>query len=464
LSEFSTRSRMFDAAVYFFPVGRAWTANAAALTVTSATLLLAVLLIVRRIGNRLPRWAGTVLAALTVGFGPFILGALARGITPPTDGAGPALWLIWNIPICLAATALLVLASWAGRIALGGRRGVPAGAGPIIALIAATGAPLVWNAPGQWPPWYSGLWTLAVAALVLARPSRRALLAAATVAGLGATTVVWGATSRGRVELAERDVSGLDGPDAYGVALADRLAASLRGEPLPRSAQTLLESYLTSDLAASGYPVALTAWQGEVPIATFGSAPFDVAFDTVAMTAAAAALSGRPVVTTTRANVYGVRVVAVPMRGGALTILVAPRTRLIGNDAYARWYGLPPAEGNEPPYVVQVVSDSLSPRESIRWRREGTSKWTCADSTRSCRAADCCCCSTSEPSRSCGCSARWRTDGPAAGCACADSACGAIERLSRSGSSSSSSCRRSRSRCGRGSSCSTTHRRRAACW
>ena len=372
LSEFSTRSRLFDASVYFFPAGKAFTANAAALTVTSATLLLAVLLVVRRVGHSLPRWAAGALAALTIGFGPFILGALARGITPPAYGAGGALWLIWNLPLCLAATALLVLASWAGRVALGGRRGVPAGAGPVVALVAATLAPLVWNAPGQWPQWYSGLWIIAVAALVLARPSRRTLLAAATVAGLGATTVVWGATSRGRVELAERDVRGLEGPDAYGVTLADRLARSLAGESLPRTTQGLLERYLTSDLAASGYPVALTAWEAGVPLATFGSAPFDVAFDTVAMAADAATRTRRRTVATTAASVYGVRVVAVPMRGGALTILVAPRTRLIGNDAYARWYGLPPAESNEPPYVVQVVPDSLSPREAIRWRREGT--------------------------------------------------------------------------------------------
>jgi signal transduction histidine kinase len=372
LSEFSTRSRLFDAAVYFFPSGRTYTANAAALTLTSAILLLAVLLVVRRVGNRLPRAAAVVLATLTIGFGPFIVGALARGIAPPAEGAGAALWLIWNVPLCLAATVLLVLASWAGRIALGGRRGFPPGVGPAIALLAAVAAPLVWRAPGQWPQWYSALWTLAVGALVLARPSRRALLGAATVAGLAATTVVWGSTSRGRVELAERDVRGLASPDSYGVALATRLAQSMRGEELPRNTQTLLERYVSSDLAASGFPVALIAWEGSKPLATFGSAPFDVAFDTVAMAAAAAATQRRQVMTTTRASIYGVRVIAVPMRGGAVTILVAPRTRLIGNDAYARWYGLPPAENNEPPYAVQVVPDSLSPRTAIRWRREGT--------------------------------------------------------------------------------------------
>jgi signal transduction histidine kinase len=371
LSEFSTRSRLFDPAVYFYPAGGAFTANAAALALTSGTLLLVVLLVVRRVGTRLPRAAGAAIALLTVGFGPFIVGALARGIAPPADGAGASLWLNWNVPLCLAATALLVVASWAGRSALGGR-GVRPAAGPVLALLAAAVAPLVWNAPGQWPQWYSLLWVLAVGALVIARPSRRALLAAALVAGLGATTVVWGSTSRGRVELAERDVRGLDSPDSYGVTLAARLAGSLEGGELPRSSLALLEQYVGSDLAAAGYPVALTSWVGALPIATFGSAPFDVAFDTVAVAAVAASVNDTRVVTTIRPNAYGVRVVAVPMRGGVVTILVAPRTRLIGTDAYARWYGLSARETNEPPYTVQLVADSLAPRDAIRWRREGT--------------------------------------------------------------------------------------------
>jgi signal transduction histidine kinase len=372
LSEFSTRSRLFDAAVYFFPSGRAFTANAGALTITAALLLLAVLLVIRRVGARLPRPLAIAVAAITIGAGPFVVGALSRGISPPAEGAGGALWLIWNVPLCLAATALLVLAGWAGRIALGGRRGVPAAVGPVLALLAAAVAPLVWRAPFQWPQWYSWLWTLAVGALVLGRASRRGLLAAATVAGLAAATVVWGSTSRGRVELAERDLHGLGAPDAYGVALASRLAESMQGEELPRSPQALLERYVASDLASSGYPVALTAWAGGQPIVTFGSAPFDVSFDTVGRAAAAAVATQRQVTVTTRKSAYGVRVIAVPMRGGATTILVAPRTRLIGNDAYARWLGLPPTDGNEPPYSVQVIADAPPARDEIRWRREGT--------------------------------------------------------------------------------------------
>jgi two-component system nitrogen regulation sensor histidine kinase NtrY len=370
LSEYSTRSRLFDATVYFLPAGRAYSANAAALALTSATLLLAALLLARRVGHALPRALGVTMAVVGVLAGPYFVRALSRGIAPPSEGAGAALWLIWQIPLCLAATTLLVLAAWSGRIALGSRRrGFDQAAGPALAMLAAIIAPLVWMAPGQWPRWYGVLWAVSVAVLIAARPSRHWLLAAATVAALGAATVVWGSASRGRVELAERDVRGLGAPDTYAMALANRLAADLQGDALPRTPQALLALYVRSDLAASGYPVALAAWEDARPIATFGSAPIDVAWDTV-MVAALEAERGGAVESGFRAAAYGVRIVAVPAKGGAITILVAPRTRLIGADAYARWYGLSSGEGNEPPYTVQVVGDPLPPRESIKWRRE----------------------------------------------------------------------------------------------
>ena len=371
LSEFSTRSRLFDASVYFLPIGLALTANAAALAVTSSILLLAVLLVVRRWRVGVPRAVGGGLATAGVLIGPYFVRSLSRGIAPPADGAGVALWLIWEIPLCLAATTLLVLASWGGRVALGPRRGIDTGAGPALALLAAILAPSVWAAPGQWPPWYAGLWMAAIAALVLAKQSRRWLLSAASVAALGATTVVWGSTSRGRVELAERDVRGLNETDSYAAALVNRLAADLRGGGLPRTAQGLLERYVVSDLASSPYPVALAAWRGDTLLASFGSAPIDVAWDTVGTTALQAQM-GRQVQSTFRASAYAIRVVAVPMREGAVTIMVAPRTMLIGNDAYARWYGLSPGTGNEPPYTVQVAGDPPVPGVPTRWRRDGT--------------------------------------------------------------------------------------------
>jgi len=371
LSEFSARSRLFDPLVYFLSAGGALTANAAAVAITSATLLLVVLLVVRRARRGVPRPVGATLALMGALVGPYFVRALSRGIAPPAEGAGAALWLIWEIPLCLAATTLLVLAAWGGRIALRGRRGVDPSGGPALALLAAIMAPLVWSAPGQWPQWYAGLWALAIGALVMARPNRRWLLSAASVAALGATTVVWGSTSRGRVMLAERDVRGLDATDPYAAALASRLAADLRGDSLPRSTQALLERYVFSDLASSAYPVALASWEGDRLVATFGAAPIDVAWDTVSAVAVQAQ-QGHDVANTFRASAYAVRVVAVPMREGAVTILVAPRTRLIGNDAYARWYGLSPGTGYEPPYTVQVVGDPLRQVGASRWRREGT--------------------------------------------------------------------------------------------
>ena len=372
LSEFSTRSRLFDASVYFLPAGRAFTANAGALALTASVVLLAALLTTRRVGSRLPRPLAAVVTLGTLAGGPFLLLALARGIAPPTDGGGAAIWLIWTVPLCLSATALLVVTGWAGRVAIGGWRGFAPAVAPLLALGAAVAAPLVWAAPGQWPSWYGGIWALAAGSFVLARASRHSLRHAAAIAGLAAATVVWGRTSRGRVEMAERDVRGLEAPDAYATALASRLAASLQDDSLPRTGQALLERYLSSDLAASGYPVALTAWDHGTLLASFGSSPFDVPFDTVGLVASAAIAQQRRVVTTARATVYGVRVIGVPMHGGALAILVAPRTRLIGSDAYARWYGLPTTASNEPPYTVQVVDDAIAPRATMRWRREGT--------------------------------------------------------------------------------------------
>ncbi len=373
LSEFSTRSQLFDAAVYFFAPGRAFTANAAALGLTSATVLLVVLLGVRRIGDRMPRAIAVALAVATVTFGPYAVRALSRGIAPPADGGSPSLWIIWSAPLCLAATALLALATWAGRRALGTVRGLPIGTGPVIALAAAALAPALWEAPGQWPQWYGAFWAAAVATLVLSRASHRTLVACAAVASLAATTVVWASASRGRVDLAERDVRGLGAPDPYAVALADRLARSLQDEDLPGSAQALLERYVTSDLASASYPVALLSWVGRMPVATFGSAPFNPGgIEALGSLAELAQRSGTRVAGTILPGAYGVHVIGVPMRGGALTISVAPRTRLIGTDAYARWFGLGTNESSEPPYSLQVASDAITPREVIHWRREAS--------------------------------------------------------------------------------------------
>ena len=173
LSEYSTRSRLFDATVYFLPAGRAFSANAAALALASATLLFAALLVTRRARHALAPLVGATIAIVGALLGPYFVRALSRGIAPPSEGAGAALWMIWEIPLCLAATTLLVVAAWGGRVALRSRhRGLDPTAGPALAALAAIVAPLVWMAPGQWPTWYGVLWVVALLALVATRPSR----------------------------------------------------------------------------------------------------------------------------------------------------------------------------------------------------------------------------------------------------------------------------------------------------
>ena len=93
------------------------------------------------------------------------------------------------------------------------------------------------------------------------RRSSAVIVAAATVAALGATTLVWGATTRARVRLAELDVAMLGTGDSYADTLAGRLGKLFADAPVT-SRRGLLEAYATSDLASAGNPVWLAAWRG----------------------------------------------------------------------------------------------------------------------------------------------------------------------------------------------------------
>src|SRR5438128_1377458 len=83
----------------------------------------------------------------------------------------------------------------------GRARGAPAWSGSAAAAVAAIVAPIVWHAPGQWPWWYTFLWIGSIGALALSRQTRFLVVNSAIVAALGAATLVWGRTARGRVEL-----------------------------------------------------------------------------------------------------------------------------------------------------------------------------------------------------------------------------------------------------------------------
>jgi two-component system nitrogen regulation sensor histidine kinase NtrY len=377
LNEFSNLTRLFDPAVYFTALGGALTANAGALGLTSAIVLLGLLTLLRR-GRRPSRWTAVLIVLLVAGLGPFLLRDLARGIRPPTYGESAPLWLIWEIPLFLAAAAVLLAGAGAGGSFLGRSRGLPPYAGSVAAALAALLAPIVWEAPGQWPWWYTFVWIAAIAALALGRQTRGLVVNTAIVAALGASTLVWGRTARGRVELAERDLAALSDPDPQGStrSLLERFAAALQNDPPPPTRAGLLQHYVVSPLAAADYPTALFAWSGgDNPIASLATARFGVPLDAVARGVAAAVRSGRPVITMLAVDPAAELLLVVPAGGDsgrATAVVVAPKTRLIAPDPFSSLYGLGAEPEGEPPYNLQLTAVpqlSPPPEQPVKWAR-----------------------------------------------------------------------------------------------
>jgi two-component system, NtrC family, nitrogen regulation sensor histidine kinase NtrY len=372
LSAFSNYSRLFDPALYFTPLGRSLTANAGALALTSALVLLTLLTAVRRQARVPDRRLAVGIVLLVAGLGPFLLRDLARGIQIPPYGVSASLWLIWEVPLFLAAVSVILAGAAAGSAALGRSRGLPPLVAPLLAMVAATMAPVVWEAPAGWPWWYTFLWIAAIGSLAVSRRTSAVIASAATVAALGATTLVWGATTRARVRLAEQDVATLGTGDEYSRVLGERLSQRFAESPLA-SRRALLEAYATSELAAAGYPAWLAVWrEPAAPAATLTTALFDVAMDSVRSIVLRAGREGVQVNTTVPASPGVSHAIAIPTDSGIATIVVAPRSLLIPPDPFSGLLGVEAPPLADPPYVIQIVpagSAALSTRPA--WRREG---------------------------------------------------------------------------------------------
>ena len=376
LSAFSNATRLFDPAIYFAPLGRPFTANIGALGLTSALLLLGLLALLRARVRFPSRWLAGLAVLAIAALGPFLLRDLARGINPPAWGTTIGLWLGWQVTLFLAALSILLAGVSAGRLALGGRRGLPPGLAPLLATVAALLGPLVWTAPSRWPDWYPVLWIASIAALALARPDRRSIVTAAVVAGLGATTLVWGATLRQRVALAREDVAGLETVDPYAEQLLQRFGEQLSMEDTPESRAELLRAYVVSDLAAADYPVALTSWApgGEL-LAELHMGGAEPRHDDVAALVAEALTEGSPVLRAVP-GVPGTRLLlAVPDENFHVTgVAVEPRTRLIPEDPFSLLMGVVPDPVGEPPYTLAVTrldTRALATEHPSGWERRG---------------------------------------------------------------------------------------------
>jgi signal transduction histidine kinase len=372
LSSYSNYSRLFDPSLYFTPLGRSLTANAAALALTSALVLLLLLTAVRRQARMRARALAVGVVIVAAGLGPFLLRDLARGIQIPAYGVSASLWLVWEVPLFLAAVSVILAGAAAGSAALGSSRGLPPFVSPALAVLAAVIAPVVWEAPGQWPWWYTFLWVAAIGSLAVSRRTAAVIVTAATVAALGAATLVWGATTRARVRLAQQDVASLGAGDAYARTLAQRLGTHFAEVPV-RGRRALLQAYATSDLASAGYPVSLATWDSpSAASATLATAPVTVPYDSLRALVALASARREQVEADLPGTPALEHAIVVPTDSGVVSIVVAPKSRLIAPDPFASLFGIEGEPAAEPPYTLQIAAAARNPEQPTRptWRRE----------------------------------------------------------------------------------------------
>jgi signal transduction histidine kinase len=375
-SAYSNLSSIFDPGVYFSPVLGPLSGSIAALSATSALALLGFFAL-GRAGFRLRgRWIPAMAVGAVASLGPFLLRDLARGIALPGRGASIQLWLSWQLPLFLAAAAILLAGASAGRVLLAPGRGLRTWLAPSLAAVATVLAPVLWLAPGRWPTWYVGLWIIAMGALALARRSRGLIASAGMVAACGATTLTWYAISRARVDLAESDVARLSTPDRGTRELTERLAESVRVSAPPTQRADLLKRFVASSLAAAGNPVELASWrpgdlrpQAELRIRDFASR-VEGERDLVIQARESGEIAWRAA-----ESAQGLQTLAaVPHEDGTVTtIVVAPQSRLVEEDPFSLFSGLSRPSTAEPPYdlVLTTLPSPIPLSESPVWERKG---------------------------------------------------------------------------------------------
>ena len=330
-NSFSNSSRLFDPAYYFSRLAGPLTANAGALFISSALLLMAVYALIRaRPDVRWPRAYAAIGSLLTLGIGIPFASNIVRGIGQPPWGSTPGLWLSWEIPLFLFLFAVLLAAFWMLRMSLGKPSTVSFRGAVIIASVAAVIA----------------------------------------LAGL------WMTTSRQRMRLAEGDVAALGHVDDYALQLTRRFATALAQSPQPRSRAELLQLYAASDLAAAEYPATLASWdQNAKEIAEFAVTPAEPDTAVIVKTVREA-IASRQTVTRSVLGPTGVQILSAIAHpsGGATSVLVLPRTRLVTANPYAALLGMAPLSGGEPPYTVALTDISPSvaaDTTKVGWHRMG---------------------------------------------------------------------------------------------
>jgi two-component system, NtrC family, nitrogen regulation sensor histidine kinase NtrY len=330
-NSFSNTSRIFDPAYYFSRLAGPLTANAGALCISSSLLLLAVFALIRsQPGARWPRAIAGVAALVTLGIGIPFASNIVRGVGQPPWGSTPGLWLAWEVPLFVFLFAVLLTAYWMLRMAFA--------------------------RPGE--------------------VSFRTALVIAAVSGVVALGGLWSTTSKQRMQLAEEDVAALGHVDDYAVQLTRRLVTTLAQSTQAGGRADLLKVYAASDLADAEYPAILASWdQAGNQVSEFAVVTAEPDSDAVSAAVKETLATRQPVVKSILGPT-GVQVLAAVAHtsGGAASVLVMPRTRLLGPNPYAALLGMAPPTGGDPPYVVALADASptvTADTTRVQWRRVG---------------------------------------------------------------------------------------------
>jgi signal transduction histidine kinase len=330
-NSFSNTSRVFDPAYYFSKLAGPLTANAAALSISSALVLLGVYAVIRAHPDaRWPRVSAAIGAVVALGIGIPFASNIVRGIGQPPWGSTPGLWLSWEIPLFVFLFAVMLATYWLLRIALG--------------------------KPGS--------------------VSFRAGVAIATVSAIVALAGLWSTTLHQRMQLAEEDVAALGHVDDYVVLLARRFATDLAQSPPPKTRAGLLEAYAASDLAAAEYPATLGAWDNSAnQIAEFAVTDAEADSDVI-VKAVREAIATSQTVTRSVLGPTGVQILSAVRHasGGVTSVLVFPRTRLLAGNPYAALLGMTSQSGGDPPYALGLTDVSAAvaaDTAKVIWHRIG---------------------------------------------------------------------------------------------
>jgi signal transduction histidine kinase len=331
-NSFSNTSRFFDPGYYFSRLGGPLTANAGVLLISTSLVLLGVYAIVRAHPAR--RWSPlyAAFAAITIlGLGLPLASNIVRGIGQPPWGTTPGLWLSWEVPLFLFLFAVLLAAYVCARMAF--RRD------PTVSF--------------------------------------RSALVLATFSAVVALAGLWSTTSRQRMRLAEGDVAALGHVDDYALALTRRFADSLARSSQPTSRVELLKAYASSDLAAAEYPATLAAWDSAGHKTDEFAVTLAVPDSEAVVAAVREALATRQSVTRSVLGPTGVQILSAVAHpdGGATSLLVLPRTRLLTPNPYAALLGMATLSGGDPPYAVALTDVSPAiPADTVtvHWHRLGT--------------------------------------------------------------------------------------------